>query len=55
VADPIDESTNPVAVTNAEKVWLLTSYRIEVDHDPAEKAPTPSTCQEGVAPPGSAM
>jgi hypothetical protein len=51
VADPIDESTNPVALTNAEKVWLLTSYGIEVDHDPAEEA-TPSTCQEGVAPPG---
>jgi hypothetical protein len=50
VADPIDESTNPVAVTNAEKVWLVPSG-IEVDHDPAEKAP-PSTCQNGVAPPG---
>jgi hypothetical protein len=51
VADPIDESTNPVADTNAEKMWGLPSSRIEVDHDPAEKAP-PSTCQEGVAPPG---
>jgi hypothetical protein len=51
VADPTDESTNPVALTNAEKVWLLPSSGIEVDHDPTEKAP-PSTCQEGVAPPG---
>jgi hypothetical protein len=51
MADPIDESTNPGALTNAEKVWLLPSTRIEVDHDPAEKAPA-STCQEGVAPPG---
>jgi hypothetical protein len=50
MADPIDESTNPVAVTNAEKVWLLPSSAIEVDHDPAETPP--STCQEGVAPPG---
>jgi hypothetical protein len=50
VADPTDESTNPVALTNAEKVWGLRSYRIAADH-PAEKA-TPSTCQEGVAPPG---
>jgi hypothetical protein len=51
VADPIDESTNPVAVTNAEKVWLPPLSGIEVDHNPAEKAP-PSTCQDGVAPPG---
>jgi hypothetical protein len=50
VADPIDESTNPLAVTNAEKLWLLPSSGIEADHDPG-KAP-PSTCQKGVAPPG---
>jgi hypothetical protein len=51
VADPVGEFTNPVALTNAEKVWLLPSTGNEVDHDPAEKPP-PSTCQNGVAPTG---